>query len=66
MEGVHRRPLVHRAHTAENLSATCLAPPFELMDNLKLTAAMGSTPPSSSPRIELSAFWGFGGRADEN
>ena len=62
----HRRPLVHRAHTAENLSATCLAPPFELMDNLKIAAAMGTTPPSSSPLTELSAFWGSGARANEN
>jgi len=69
-EVVHRRPLVHRAHTAENFAPfTAVLRPesFTLapVDFTKVRAAMG-TPPSSSPLAELSVFWSSGARTNEN
>ena len=62
----HRRPLVHRARTTENISTSpridmtpsaFLGPPIQLMSNLKVTAVIGATHTSSSPLAEISAFW---------
>lgn len=73
-----RRPLVHRAQTTENfvsfaaaLGADATLPAFSIpvpdfTNNLKAMAVMGTTPPSSSPLAEVSAFWGPGPRTNEN
>ena len=75
-EVVHRRPLVHRAHTSENFpllnatslsleaSSAFLSPAFDFTNNLKVMAARGS-PPSSGLPGERSAFWGSA-RMNEN
>jgi hypothetical protein len=75
-EVVQRRPLVHRARTSENFppltrsldpnSSAFLAPALDFTNNLKAMTAKGTSPPSSSPLAELSAFWGSGPRMNEN
>ncbi|KAF8268181.1 hypothetical protein EI94DRAFT_1800776 [Lactarius quietus] len=73
-----RRSLVHRAQTTENFvsiavalgpdatpSAFCMPVP-DFTNNFKALATMDTTPPSSGPLADLSAFWGPGARTNEN
>lgn len=73
-----RRSLVHRTQTTENFVSFAVAlgpdaappafrmPVLDFTNNMKAMAAMDTTPPSSSPLAELSAFWGPGARKNEN
>ncbi|KAI9430504.1 hypothetical protein BJY52DRAFT_1343663 [Lactarius psammicola] len=73
-----RRSLVHCVQTTENFVSFASAlgpdvtPPAFLTpvpgftNNLKAMAGMGTTPPSSSPLAEVSAFWGTGARMNDN
>jgi len=74
-EVVHRRPLVHRARTAENFAPFTAVRRLETNSPVSFTLApvdftndlkVRATPPSSSPLAELSVFWGSGARMNEN